>query len=137
MSSDEWFVDAGYWIAWLNRSDTWHTRARTLGAGLRRRTVTTEAVLLEVGNSLAGARWRAVTATFLTRLRENGSITIIQLDAGLAARALSLYSARPDKEWGLTDCVSFVVMEDRGISEALAYDHHFEQAGFRALLREP
>src|SRR3712207_725162 len=137
MSSDEWFVDAGYWIAWLNRSDTWHTRVRMLGAGLRRRTVTTEAVLLEVGNSLAGARWRAVTATFLTRLRENGSITIIQLDAGLAARALSLYSARPDKEWGLTDCVSFVVMEDRGISEALAYDHHFEQAGFRALLREP
>lgn len=49
--------------------------------------------------------------------------------------ALDLYSQRHDKTWGLTDCVSFCIMSERGIQEALAYDHHFEQAGFRPLLR--
>lgn len=50
-------------------------------------------------------------------------------------RGLGLYAARPDKAWSLTDCISFVVMTDRGLTEALTGDHHFEQAGFRALLR--
>jgi len=49
---------------------------------------------------------------------------------------LELYARRPDKSWSLTDCISFVVMTDRGLTEALTGDHHFEQAGFRALLRE-
>lgn len=48
---------------------------------------------------------------------------------------LQLYQQRPDKEWALTDCISFHVMQERGLTNALAYDHHFEQAGFVALLR--
>lgn len=51
-------------------------------------------------------------------------------------RAIELYSTRSDKEWDLIDCISFVVMQDHGITEALAADQHFVQAGFRALLRE-
>ena len=54
----------------------------------------------------------------------------------LFAAGLDLYRNRPDKAWSLTDCISFVVMRERSITEALAYDRHFEQAGFRALLRE-
>jgi hypothetical protein len=50
-------------------------------------------------------------------------------------RGLALYAARPDKEWSLTDCVSFLVMQDHGVTEALTADHHFEQAGFVALLK--
>ena len=46
-----------------------------------------------------------------------------------------LYVARPDKDWSLTDCISFVVMRERGITEALTGDRHFEQAGFVALLK--
>jgi uncharacterized protein len=42
--------------------------------------------------------------------------------------------SRRDKEWSLTDCISFVVMKERGLTEALTADHHFEQAGFKALL---
>jgi hypothetical protein len=53
-----------------------------------------------------------------------------QFDAGL-----SLYRSRADKEWSMTDCISFVVMKERGIKEALTADHHFEQAGFKALLK--
>jgi uncharacterized protein len=48
---------------------------------------------------------------------------------------IRLHAERADKEWSLTDCISFIVMRERGIAQALAYDHHFEQAGFQALLR--
>lgn len=61
---------------------------------------------------------------------------IIPLSAELYTRALQMYRERPHKEWGLTDCVPFNVMEDRGMSEALTTDGHFQQAGFRVLLRE-
>jgi predicted nucleic acid-binding protein len=137
MTPAEWFVDAGYWIAWINSRDAWHARARRLGSGLRRPLVTTEAVLLEVGNSLARAPWRAQVGAFLERIRENPNITIVPIDGALAARALALFRARPDKEWGLTGCLSFAIMQERGITEALAADQHFVQAGFRALLRAP
>ena len=52
----------------------------------------------------------------------------------LFERGLALYNARPDKEWSLTDCISFVVMADEGLTDALTGDRHFEQAGFTALL---
>ena len=58
------------------------------------------------------------------------------MDDDTFARGFDLYARRPDKSWSLTDCISFVVMTDRGLTEALTGDHHFEQAGFRALLRE-
>lgn len=63
--------------------------------------------------------------------------------SGLAAElesssiGLLTYREPPDKEWGLTDRVSFVVMQAREIADALTTDEHFQQAGFRALLREP
>src|SRR5918997_5720522 len=136
MIRGQWFADAGYWIAWFNRRDAWHARARALASGLRRPLGTTEVVLLEVGNALADLSWRSRVAAFLAQLRANRNVTIVPIDANLAARALALYAARPDKDWGLTDCVSFVVMQDRGITETLAADQHFVQAGFRALLRE-
>jgi predicted nucleic acid-binding protein len=63
-------------------------------------------------------------------------VEIVPLSAPLLQRAVTLYAERPDKEWGLTDCTSFIVMEERGIRDALTADEHFRQAGFRPLLRE-
>lgn len=68
-------------------------------------------------------------------MRANPLIEILTPDPGLFDRGLALFARRPDKAWSLTDCISFVVMADRGLTEALTGDHHFEQAGFRALLR--
>ena len=65
----------------------------------------------------------------------DASVQIIPLTENLFAKAFQFYARHLDKEWGLIDCVSFVVMQDRGIAEALTADRHFEQAGFRALLR--
>jgi len=136
MNRDEWFVDAGYWIAWLNDRDALHDHARAVATGLNRSLVTTEAVLYEVGDAFATVNWRGPAADFLAQIRANPNVIIIPTDGNLAARALALYAARSDKDWGLTDCISFVVMEDRGITVALSADQHFVQAGFGALLRE-
>jgi predicted nucleic acid-binding protein len=71
----------------------------------------------------------------LESLEQDPNIEIIPMTEGLYKRGFELYQSRPDKEWGITDCISFVVMQERSIMEALTTDKHFEQAGFQALLR--
>jgi predicted nucleic acid-binding protein len=102
----------------------------------RTRMVTTEEVLLEVGNSLARLRFRPAAAQLLQSLTNDSQVEVEPINAAWFRRGLQLFEARPDKEWGLVDCVSFVVMQDRGITDALTSDEHFEQAGFIALLRQ-
>lgn len=130
------FADAGYWLALANSGDRFHERARVLSTTIRSPVLTTEPVLLEVGNSLARLRWRRLAVELLADVRADPDVEIISLTPVLFTQAVDLYTARQDKEWGLTDCVSFVVMTERGIREALAADQHFVQAGFRALLLE-
>jgi hypothetical protein len=72
----------------------------------------------------------------LQALEADPSVELLPLSEELFARALQLYCSRPYKEWGLTDCASFVVMSERAITKALTADEHSEQSGFRALLRE-
>jgi predicted nucleic acid-binding protein len=131
------FVDTGYWIAVFNVRDALHPRARTLAQSVRGPLVTTAAILLEVADGLNRASTRHLGGLFLETVRADPRVEIVALTDDLLERAVQLYKARPDKEWGLTDCISFVVMEARGITEALAADQHVLQAGFRALLREP
>jgi len=100
------------------------------------RLVTTWAVLLEIGNALCQVQFRDAALQLLSSLQSDASVEIVPLAGALLEQAVKLYSERPDKEWGLTDCVSFVVMEARGIRDALTADEHFQQAGFRALMRE-
>ena len=98
--------------------------------------VTTPAILLEIGNALAKLQYRRAAAQLLSSLCSDPSVEIVPLSDQLFAQGLKLYSERSDKEWGLTDCISFVIMRARGIMGALTTDVHFQQAGFRALLRE-
>jgi predicted nucleic acid-binding protein len=69
------------------------------------------------------------------RMRADPRFTTIPANPQLYDQGLDLYRSRPDKDWSLTDCISFTVMRQRGISEALTGDHHFEQAGFVAILK--
>lgn len=128
------FVDTGYFIALVSRRDQLHARAVVLSTRLRGPLVTTDAVLLEVGNSLARTSTRRLATLLLGSLRSNPDLEIVPLHPSLLAQAIDLYASRLDKEWGLTDCVSFIVMQERDIHEALAADQHFAQAGFRTLL---
>ena len=94
------------------------------------RIVTTRWVLAEVANSLSSPALRGVTADFLYVLETLPEVKIADESDGLYARGLAVYSRRGDKEWSLTDCISFLVMADEGLVDALTNDHHFEQAGF-------
>ncbi len=66
---------------------------------------------------------------------DNNAIEVVFVEETLFRAGLDHYLARPDKEWSLTDCISFDVMERYKIAEALTGDKHIEQAGFTALLK--
>ena len=132
------FVDTGGWIALVSNDDGLYLRANNwLRAlrGQRRPLVTTGAVLLEVVDGLAMQRKRYLSATFRDLLQTTNA-EVLEANQTLLERAWNFFEARPDKEWSLTDCLSFVAMNERHLSEALAHDHHFAQAGFAPLLRD-
>jgi predicted nucleic acid-binding protein len=97
--------------------------------------VTTCWVLTEVADALSAPKNRQSALDLISSLRRNPAVEVLAPDLDLFERGLDLYARRADKAWSLTDCISFVVMSDRGLTDALTGDHHFEQAGFRALLR--
>jgi predicted nucleic acid-binding protein len=92
-------------------------------------------VLTEVGDALSAPVNRPAFLRLYRRLSMNSATEVVPPTIDLLEREIDLYERRPDKEWSLTDCISFVVMSERGLTEALTGDHHFEQAGFRALFR--
>lgn len=96
--------------------------------------LTTAWVLTEVADGLAATPDRHLIEKILADLNQEPRDIVVPASADLFDRGLQLYLARPDKQWSLTDCISFVVMEERNVTEALTADHHFEQAGFVALL---
>ncbi len=136
---NEVFLDTSYAIALSAPTDEHHARAGELAERMeaeQTRLITTRAVILEIGNALAKLQYRRAAVELLDALEEDPTVEIIPVTERLFERAFRVYRERPDKEWGLTDCVSFVVMEDRELTETLTADDHFRQAGFRALLRE-
>ena len=136
----EAFLDASYAIALSAPGDQFHAKAEELAEQMEQegtKLITTRAVLLEIGNALGKQRYRADAVALLVALEEDPNVEIAPLTEDLFARAFQLYRSRPDKEWGLIDCVSFTVMQEQGITAALTADDHFRQAGFRVLLREP
>lgn len=136
-TANEVFLDTSFAIALTNAADRLHSQALAISAQLRARGVrllTTQAVMLEIGNALAKRRFRQQASTLLMALHHDPKITIVPLNDELFSRGFGLFRDRSDKEWGLVDCLSFVVMIDRGIDIALSADEHFRQAGFHAVL---
>ena len=99
--------------------------------------VITEAVLIEIANLLNSTQHRCRAAEFIEACYVSANITVISLDSNLLKRAIQFYREHDDKDWGLTDCISFVVMHDQGLTIAATADNDFQQAGFRALMIEP
>ena len=133
------FADAGYWIALWNPRDALHDRALSVADRLEAcAVVTTQMVLTEALDAMArmGDFRRRLAAQMVRDLEDNPDVDIVpQTDAQFHA-AVQRYASRTDQRWSLTDCASFLAMEERELTEALAYDRDFEQAGFSALLRE-
>jgi predicted nucleic acid-binding protein len=131
------FADAGFWIALLNSKDALHEKARLASAGLgQTRIVTSELVLAEVLNAFArkGDLLRMTASVLVDKIRSNPNAEIVPMTSNAFQQALERYRSRADKTWGLTDCASFLIMEENGITDALSADRDFQQAGFKALL---
>jgi uncharacterized protein len=127
------FADTFFYQALLDSRDPAHERA--LAQSRAKRTIlTSEFVLLELGNACARAEDHADFLALLDGIRASPRTRIIPLGPRLMQRGLDLFAGRSDKNWSLTDCISFVVMQDEGLTEALTGDNHFEQAGFKVLL---
>ena len=129
------FADAFYFVARLNRRDQHHERVVAFSREFRAHILTTDWVLMEVADALAKSENRGRIHGFILHLRQSAACEVVPASRELFDRALELYRQHADKEWTLTDCVSFVVMRERGITQALTEDRHFEQAGFIPLFK--
>ena len=130
------FADTVYFLALLNTADQLHSQARALSLSPPGLLLTTEFVLAEVGDALSRPENRLRFARLLQLLRTQADVEVVPASSGLFRQGCDLHARRPDKEWSLTDCISFVVMQQRRIAEALTTDHHFQQSGFQLLMRQ-
>ena len=134
------FWDTAAFVALGNARDDLHRIAVDVSQELAQAKVhvlTTDAVLIEVANTFSQVAWRSTAWRLVDALQESVALqiaTIVHVGADLWQRGWHLYRNRADKDWGLTDCISFVVMDDFGVRRAFTHDRHFEQAGFVRLL---
>lgn len=128
------FADTSFFLAVINPKDQFHDIAMDLNLRQKVPLVTTAWVLAEVANALAGSRARQRFVPLVAGLRSQSDAEIVPASERLFGDGCALYGKRLDKEWSLTDCISFCVMWERGIDDALTADHHFAQAGLRPLM---
>jgi len=130
------FADTSYWMALVNPRDQIHQKALSVSRQLSSESLlTTEMVLVEVLNSFSDSLYREAVGRMVTSLRQDENLTIVPQTPAQFKSALQRYLQAADKNWSLTDCASFEVMEVENIEAALTHDRHFIQAGFEALLR--
>ncbi len=137
MINERFLLDTVFIQALLNARDQYHAKAKTFLPRLHKASEVwiTEAVLVEVCNAFSAIN-RAAPIQFVEYCYSTDNIQVVTIDTSLLKRAITLYKNRSDKTWGLTDCISFVVMDEQGLKEAVTADKHFIQAGYRALLLE-
>jgi len=131
------FADTEYWIALWNPYDDLHSRSLEVSSALGSvQIVTSEMVLVETlnGFSKRGQHLRQQASRLTGQVISNTNVLVVPQTSALFKEALDMFEKRPDQGWSLTDCASFIIMKERRITEALAKDKHFEQAGFAALL---
>jgi uncharacterized protein len=139
LNIEPYFVDTAYIYALFNKRDQWHDKAvewQRQVALENRRLLTTQFILTEIADGLSPLKSRQNAAIIIHALENSELVEVIPVSSELFNKGLNLYESRLDKSWGLTDCISFVVMGEHNLSEALTTDDHFRQAGYRALLLE-
>lgn len=128
------FADTSYYLAILSPDDAWHQSALTAFRDLNQPVVTSEYVLLELGAHLSKPPYRSLFVDFIAELR-NDDIEILPATRRAFDAGLARFAQRLDKKWSLTDCISFCLMEEYGITDVLSSDRDFAQAGFHLLLQ--
>jgi predicted nucleic acid-binding protein len=128
------FADTYYFLALLDSREKQHAAALSASRDSALRIVTTEWVLMEFGDAYSDPKDRPDFVALYEALVNHSRVKVVPADTQLMQRGIRLFAGRADKSWSLTDCTSFIVMDDEGIREALTGDRHFEQAGYIALL---
>jgi hypothetical protein len=129
------FMDTYALIAWINTRDAGHQPVKSYLDAYSGSIVTTEWVLLEFADAFSLSSVKPFAIEAIKRIHRLSMFLIVGFDPAVYQAGLDLYETTSDKDWSLTDCLSFAVMSERGLSEALTADHHFEQAGFRAVFK--
>src|SRR5437899_598422 len=133
MMANRIFVDTSFVLALINERDQYHKQAEALSFKFEESfLITTVAVLLEIGNVLAKDFRREANAV-LRLLRGSTRVEVVQIDQRLFEKALEIYEKYDDKTWGLVDCVSFIVMGERGLTDVLTFDGDFSASGFTVI----
>lgn len=132
--AEQVFVDTAYVIALVNERDQYHDRAQELADFFEGQSLLiTDAVLLEIGNALSrGFKKQAID--IINYFIESDEVEVVRHTSQIFDKAFALYKKYDDKEWSLVDCISFVVMREKGIKQALTFDSHFRQAGFALIM---
>lgn len=136
--ADSFFLDTAFAIALISPNDAFHEKALELAnmiEATKSSLVTTRAVVIEVGNALSKQSLRKSAVTLIDSMEADETVIIVSVSDDIYNEAFNLFRSRLDKEWGLTDCISFVVMKQRKVTNALTTDQHFQQAGFVALMK--
>ena len=129
-------MDTSGILALVNKRDFLHEKVKKANFTLLAENVrfyTTDYVLVEVGNALAKSKKLAIKT--LKNLQKSEDTEVVKITDELLTGALQIYEKYSDKEWGLTDVSSFAVMNKFEIAEAFTDDKHFEQFGFKILLK--
>ena len=130
---DKIFVDTSFILALINERDQYHDEAEKLSMKFEEASlVTTVAVLLEIGNALASGFKKEAIAV-ISLLRDSSRVEVVELDARIFEKALESYEKFDDKAWGLVDCISFVAMQERGLTDVLTFDRDFTAADFNRI----
>jgi predicted nucleic acid-binding protein len=139
MKARTFFLDSSFIYALLNRNDQYHRQAVAVTRNFTRndRFVLTDAIILEACSLLSSLRARASIISFLESIAGSEYYTTLHTGEDLFHQAYGYFVQHDDKEWSLVDCISFIVMRERNIPLALTADHHFDQAGFTAVLLHP
>lgn len=130
-----WFADTFFFIAFLAENDAAHDQAVDIVRNLKNKVLTTEWVLTELADAMASTSQRTAFQPFVQFLQSNSMVQIVPATTKQFGNGIDLYRSRADKQWSLTDCISFIVMQEHGLTEALTGDRHFEQAGFKVLFK--
>lgn len=129
------FADTFALIAWLNPRDEAHAAVTAYLDVFTGRLLTTEWVLMELADALSAPQARSTAVAFLKAVRADPLFEVVGFVPAVYQAGFDLFASRPDKAWSLTDCISFGIMTERKVVEALTADHHFVQAGFRAVFK--
>ncbi len=132
------FLDTSGLIALTDSDDYWHSKAVQVWQDLlqqKRLLVTTSLVLIELADGLAKVHFRSIAVQLKDALVSAKNVELVHVDERHEAEGWKLFRARTDKDWGMTDCISFTLMSDRKMMDVFGLDHHFEQAGFNLLIK--